>query len=135
EQHKLGVGQREALRRGGVDPHYLVLSATPIARTLTMTLFGDLDVSSLREKPPGRGKLHTYLAEEGWRNRWWRFVADRLQEGRQAFVVTPRIRQASESEDAAEDVSSAVATFEKLRQEALADFRIDLLHGRMTTEE
>lgn len=135
EQHKFGVAQRELLRRGGVDPHYLVLTATPIPRTVTMTMFGDLDVSSLREKPPGRGQVNTYLAEEGWRERWWQFVAARLQEGRQAFVVTPRISHQGESEDSAEDVSSAEATYEKLRTGPLAGFRVDLLHGRMTTEE
>jgi ATP-dependent DNA helicase RecG len=135
EQHKFGVAQRELLRRGGVDPHYLVLTATPIPRTVTMTLFGDLDVSSLREKPPGRGQLNTYLAEEGWRDRWWQFVAARLQEGRQAFVVTPRISPQGDAEDSDEDVSSAEATYQKLRTGPLAGFRVDLLHGRMTTED
>lgn len=143
EQHKFGVDQRRALRRGGIDPHYLVLTATPIPRTLTMTMFGDLDVSTLRQKPPGRGAVHTYLAVEGWRERWWRFVAQRIDEGRQAFVVTPRIsrektdeKQADITDDpAGEDVSSALATFEQLREGPLAGYRIDLLHGRMSTEE
>lgn len=160
EQHKFGVAQRKALRRGDLDPHYLVLSATPIPRTITMTLFGDLDVSTLREKPPGRGAVHTYLAEEAWRDRWWRFVAQRLDEGRQAFVVTPRVRSDKASATAeteltaplapasvaatedstvesstAEDVSSAIETFERLREGPLADYRVDLLHGRMTTQE
>jgi ATP-dependent DNA helicase RecG len=160
EQHKFGVAQRKALRRGDLDPHYLVLSATPIPRTITMTLFGDLDVSTLRQKPPGRGVVHTYLAEEAWRDRWWRFVSQRLDEGRQAFVVTPRVRsdKASSTTEAeltdplalasvaapedlaaesstAEDVSSAIETFERLREGPLADYRVDLLHGRMTTQE
>jgi ATP-dependent DNA helicase RecG len=148
EQHKFGVDQRQALRRGGVDPHYLVLTATPIPRTVTMTMFGDLDVSTLRQKPPGRGAVHTYLAAEGWRERWWRFVAQRIDEGRQAFVIAPRISgdqpltpdaQAVESEtepqEAAEDISSAVSTFEQLRRGPLSQYRIDLLHGRMTTDE
>lgn len=169
EQHKFGVTQRQALRRGGVDPHYLVLSATPIPRTITMTLFGDLDVSTLRQKPPGRGTVHTYLAEEAWRDRWWRFVAQRIDEGRQAFVVTPRVSAESpvddsdanamgtETEDiesensvasrpganrdereegsSAEEVSSAVATYEQLRKGPLVDYRVDLLHGRLTTAE
>jgi ATP-dependent DNA helicase RecG len=148
EQHKFGVDQRQALRRGGLDPHYLVLTATPIPRTVTMTMFGDLDVSTLRQKPPGRGAVHTYLAAEGWRERWWRFVAQRIDEGRQAFVIAPRISgdqpltpdaQAVESEtepqEAAEDISSAVSTFEQLRRGPLSQYRIDLLHGRMTTDE
>ncbi len=153
EQHKFGVDQRRALRQGGVDPHYLVLTATPIPRTMTMTMFGDLDVSTLRQKPPGRGTVHTYLAIDGWRERWWRFVANRIDEGRQAFVVTPRIRNDKPDNDSAaaesdlnadsdspdestgEDVSSAIATFQQLREGALAGYRIDLLHGRMSTEE
>ncbi|TVQ01633.1 MAG: ATP-dependent DNA helicase RecG [Planctomycetaceae bacterium] len=161
EQHKFGVTQRQALRRGDIDPHYLVLSATPIPRTITMTMFGDLDVSTLRQKPPGRGAVHTYLAEDAWRDRWWRFVAQRIDEGRQAFVVTPRVcpdpvaaddapatetdagQPASapagsiEDEDAAsvEEVTSAVVTFDQLRQGPLADYRVGLLHGRMTTQE
>lgn len=153
EQHKFGVDQRRALRRGGIDPHYLVLTATPIPRTMTMTMFGDLDVSTLRQKPPGRGAVHTYLAVDGWRERWWRFVASRIDEGRQAFVVTPRIStdklddtpppmepdtdSAADSADnaAGEDVSSAMATFQQLRAGPLAGYRIDLLHGRMSTEE
>ncbi|RPH83920.1 MAG: ATP-dependent DNA helicase RecG, partial [Planctomycetaceae bacterium] len=167
EQHKFGVEQRKALRRGDVDPHYLVLSATPIPRTITMTLFGDLDVSTLREKSPGRGVVHTYLAEEAWRDRWWRFVAQRLDEGRQAFVVTPRVQPDKASATAgaelpdptsptpvtatddaaavanvpatepagAEDVSSAIETFERLRDGPLAEYRVGLLHGRMTTQE
>jgi len=157
EQHKFGVDQRQALRRGGVDPHYLVLTATPIPRTLTMTMFGDLDVSTLRQKPPGRGTVHTYLAVEDWRERWWRFVAQQVDQGRQAFVVTPRIslEKSSESdsaprldpgstnettvltpeESAAEDVSTAEATFKELRHGPLGQYRIDLLHGRMSTQE
>jgi len=157
EQHKFGVDQRRALRRGGIDPHSLVLTATPIPRTMTMTMFGDLDVSTLRQKPPDRGAVHTYLAVDGWRERWWRFVAQRLDEGRQAFVVTPRISSeknedpqaangsendppADSSDDASEDatvedVSSAMATFQQLREGPLAGYRIDLLHGRMSTEE
>jgi len=135
EQHKFGVEQRHALRRGGVDPHCLVLSATPIPRTITMTMFGDLDVSVLKEKPPGRGQLHTYLSEDGWRNRWWKFVSQKIDEGRQAFVVAPRIENAEPADDAVEDTSSAVATYEMLKTGPLSQYRVDLLHGRMSTEE
>ena len=145
EQHKFGVEQRHALRRGGIDPHCLVLSATPIPRTMTMTMFGDLDVSTLREKPPGRGQLHTYLSEDGWRDRWWKFVSQKLDEGRQAFVVAPRINASEplESDPATEsptcespdDASSAVEIYEELRSGAMKNYRIDLLHGRMSTEE
>lgn len=140
EQHKFGVEQRHSLRRGGIDPHCLVLSATPIPRTMTMTMFGDLDVSTLKEKPPGRGQLHTYLSEDGWRDRWWKFVGQKLDEGRQAFVVAPRIATAEieeteGNEERADDPSSAVAIYEELKTGPLKNYRIDLLHGRMTTDE
>ncbi len=67
EQHKFGVTQRDALQSGGVDPHYLVMSATPIPRSIAMTLFGDVELSTIRQLPPGRGKVNTYLAHDGWR--------------------------------------------------------------------
>ena len=118
-----------------MDPHYLVLSATPIPRTLTMTLFGDLDVSTLREKPPGRGQLYTYLSEDGWRERWWKFVSQRIDEGRQAFVVTPRVQSTDKEVDSSEDVSSAISVYDQLRSGPLAKYRVELLHGRMSTEE
>ncbi len=151
EQHKFGVGQRAKLRRGGIDPHYLVLSATPIPRTVTMTMFGDLDVSTLRAKPPGRGAVHTYLAEEGWRDRWWRFVAERIDEGRQAFVVTPRVARqlvdepadsavsaspdSTSGEAAAKEVSSAEETYRELCQGPLSGYRVGLLHGQMSSAD
>ena len=130
EQHKFGVSQRARLRRGGLDPHYLVLSATPIPRTIAMALFGDLDVSTLREKPPGRSQVHTYLAKDDWVERWWNFLAERVHEGRQAYVVTPRVDAGDQ-----EDVSGAQQVFDELRTGPLKKFRIGLLHGRMSPEE
>ncbi len=136
EQHKFGVAQRVALRSGGVDPHYLVMSATPIPRSVAMTLFGDVELSTLREKPPGRGKVSTYLAHEGWKDRWWSFVRQRLDEGRQAFVVAPRVAASQPSEDdETEDVASVESVFEDLCNGSLADYRVGLLHGRMSGEE
>ncbi|NND97156.1 MAG: DEAD/DEAH box helicase, partial [Pirellulaceae bacterium] len=99
EQHKFGVGQRVALRSGGVDPHYLVMSATPIPRSVAMTLFGDVELSTLREQPPGRGVVNTYLAHDGWKDRWWTFVKAQLDEGRQVFVVAPRVATAQSDDD------------------------------------
>src|SRR3972149_3725978 len=75
EQHKFGVRQRAALKQSGPDPHYLVMTATPIPRSVTMTLFGDLDVSTLRDSPPGRQKVHTFLADESKRAEWWDFFS------------------------------------------------------------
>ncbi len=136
EQHKFGVAQRVALRSGGVDPHYLVMSATPIPRSIAMTLFGDTDLSTLREKPPGRGKVNTYLAHDGWKDRWWNFVRQRLDEGRQAFVVAPRVAAIQSNEDdETEDVASVESVFEDLCNGSLADYRVGLLHGRMSGED
>lgn len=132
EQHKFGVTQRDALRSGGIDPHYLVMSATPIPRSVAMTVFGDVDRSTLRQQPDGRGRVSTYLAHDGWRNRWWEFLRQRLQEGRQAYVVAPRVSAGeSEGDDETEDVTSVESVFEELCNGALSDYRVGLLHGRM----
>lgn len=98
EQHKFGVNQRAALRKSGESPHYLVMTATPIPRTVTMTLFGDLDVTSIRELPPGRQKIKTYLATKENRTGWWTFFCDKLRSGAQGFVVVPRIGEISAHE-------------------------------------
>lgn len=135
EQHKFGVNQRVALRSGGVDPHYLVMSATPIPRSIAMTVFGDVDLTTLRDKPPGRGKVNTYLAHDGWKQRWWKFVRSQLDEGRQVFVVAPRVAsEASENDDETEDISSVESVFEQLCNGPLSDYRVGLLHGKMPNE-
>ena len=111
------------------------MSATPIPRSIAMTLFGDVELSTLREKPPGRRKVNTYLAHDGWRDRWWGFVRDRIDEGRQVFVVAPRVSMTSTDDEAGEDVASVEAVFEDLCNGALADYRVELLHGRMHPDE
>jgi ATP-dependent DNA helicase RecG len=130
EQHKFGVRQRSALRQGDVAPHYLVMTATPIPRTLTMTLFGDLDFSTMRTMPAGRQPINTYLVEPDQEARWWHFVRERLREGRQAFVVAPLV-------DESENISapSVAEAFERLTNGELEAFRVALLHGRMTSTE
>ena len=136
EQHKFGVGQRLALRGGGTDPHYLVMSATPIPRSVAMTMFGDVELSSLRQKPPGRGTVNTYLAHDGWRDRWWTFVREKLDEGRQAFVVAPRVSAAMASDDeSAEEVASVKQVYDEVSTGALRGYRVGLLHGRMPNSE
>ncbi len=130
EQHKFGVNQRAALRRVGADPHYLVMTATPIPRTISMTLFGDLDVSLLREGPPGRAVVHTYLGTESQRGRWWDFFRKKLREGRQGYVIAPHV-EASEDES----VASVRQTFATLTSGELADFRLALMHGRLSADE
>lgn len=130
EQHKFGVRQRAALKQAALDPHYLVMTATPIPRTVTMTLFGDLDVSTLRAAPPGRQKVHTYLAGDDQRDRWWDFFRRKLREGRQGFVVVPLVE---ESETIA--AVSLDETYEALVNGPLEAFRVGLIHGRMTSDE
>ena len=111
EQHKFGVRQRAALRQGQQSPHYLVMTATPIPRTISMTLFGDLDVTTLRDMPPGRQEVRTYVVGPGEQARWWHFVRGKLQAGRQAYVVAPLV---DESENIA--AASVAEAFERLYQ-------------------
>jgi ATP-dependent DNA helicase RecG len=99
EQHKFGVMQRARMRRDNFQPHYLILSATPIPRTIAMSAFGDLDVSTIKTKPPGRAPVHTYLATHDQLDSWWQFVEKQLQQGRQAYVIAPRVADARLNED------------------------------------
>ena len=126
EQHKFGVEQRASLRESRIVPHYLVLSATPIPRTIAMTVFGDLDVSILKDKPPGRATVHTYLGSTAQQSKWWEFVVRQVKSGRQAYVVTPRVES-----DPATEVLGAEQIYEQLLNGPLAGLRLDLLHGRM----
>lgn len=130
EQHKFGVKQRAVLREAGEDPHYLVMTATPIPRTMTMTAFGDLDVSTLEGRPPNRQTIHSYLGEEDSRDSWWDFFRKKLDEGRQGYVVTPLVEETDGSQEA-----SVKSVFENLCNEALSGYRVGLLHGRQTPEE
>jgi ATP-dependent DNA helicase RecG len=131
EQHKFGVEERKALKHSGNDPHYLIMTATPIPRTIAMTVFGDLDVSVLRQAPPGRQKVYTYVAGEERRERWWGFFRKKLREGRQGFVIAPLVDDGYTT--AASLGAQQVA--EKLAKDELADFKIGLVHGRMTGPE
>lgn len=130
EQHKFGVEQRAALRASGTHPHYLVMTATPIPRTVTMTLFGDLDISIIRDMPPGRKKVYTYLAEEDQREKWWDFYRRKLSEGRQGYVVTPLVEESETLE-----VTSLQEAYEEMVNGPLADYRVGLIHGRMSNQE
>src|SRR5207249_12168627 len=87
EQHKFGVAQREQLVRKGLYPHLLVMTATPIPRTLGLTLYGDLDLSTIEELPPGRGRMHTFVRTADALPKVWSFVRSQLKGGRQAYVV------------------------------------------------
>jgi ATP-dependent DNA helicase RecG len=130
EQHKFGVNQRARIRQLGVDPHYLVMTATPIPRTVALTVFGDLDVSLMRQLPPGRQPVRTHWREEGQRETVWKRLAEGLRQGRQGYVVCPLVE-----ESAALDVKAATQTHEELQGGPFSDFRLGLLHGRMDEDE
>ena len=128
EQHKFGVRQRAELKDDG--PHYLVMTATPIPRTLTMTLFGDLDVSTLRDVPPGRQPIHTYLPEEDERGKWWTFFRSQLDQGRQGYVIAPLIEESE-----LWDVTSLREIYQEISTGVLREYRIGMLHGKMSGTE
>jgi ATP-dependent DNA helicase RecG len=121
---------RDPPRQRGPDPHYLVMTATPIPRSVTMTLFGDLDVSTLHDSPPGRQKVHTFLGEESKRDQWWEFFCRKLREGRQGYVVTPLVEESDRLE-----AVSLEETYEALANGPLEAFRLGLIHGRMGPDE
>jgi ATP-dependent DNA helicase RecG len=131
EQHRFGVLQRSALRQKSVEnPHTLVMSATPIPRTLSLTLYGDLDISTIDELPPGRQRIRTrWLGPEG-RQAAYGFVRKQVQEGRQAFIIYPLI-----DESEAIEAKAATEEYQRLSQEVFADLRLGLLHGRMTSKD
>jgi ATP-dependent DNA helicase RecG len=127
EQHRFGVSQRATLRGKGEHPDVLVMTATPIPRTLALTLYGDLDVSVLDELPPGRRPVRTFLRGEKERARVYRFLHDEIRAGRQAFVVCPLVEESEVS-----DLRAATEMAERLQRDVFADLRVGLLHGRMT---
>ncbi len=134
EQHRFGVMQRAALREKGAaaahTPHMLVMTATPIPRTLALTLYGDLDISVVDELPPGRQAIKTTWVGPDERGDAERFLRGQVEEGRQAFVICPLVE---ESETL--DVKSATAEYERLRQQVYPDLRLELLHGRMSSKQ
>lgn len=130
EQHRFGVEQRATLRSARTVPHYLVMTATPIPRTLALTLFGDLDISILRQRPPGQSPIKTYLVQNDQQQRWWQFVNKQVQSGRQAYVVVPRVDTNEENE-----TLGAVQWFDTLRNGPLSNLRVELLHGRMDSDD
>ena len=130
EQHRFGVGQRSRLSAKGDDPHLLVMSATPIPRTLALLMYGDLDVSILDELPPGREAVDTFLVGESYRARINAFIRKQVAEGHQCFVVCPAVE-----ENDALDVKSATVWAETLQQTVFPDLRVALLHGQMKGAE
>lgn len=130
EQHRFGVQQRAALRQKGRDTHVLVMSATPIPRTLAMIVYGDLEISVIDELPAGRRPIRTYLIDSTIRQRAFGYIKKHLDEGYQAYLVCPAVQ--SEDEDtAAASLKSAVEYAEELAHGAFGDYRVGLLHGKM----
>jgi len=127
EQHRFGVRQRAALFGKGKNPDVLIMTATPIPRTLALILYGDMDISIIDQMPPGRKKIETYAVEKGLKNRVYKFVKKQISEGRQAYVVCPLIEE-SEMVDAV----SAVQVYEELVNNHLKGFKVELIHGKLT---
>lgn len=136
EQHRFGVMQRATLRQkglaggNGTNPHVLVMTATPIPRTLALTIYGDLDISVIDELPPGRREIKTYWLTPRMQERAYAFIRKEVNAGRQAFVICPLIEESEFLE-----TKAAVAEYERLQSEILPDLRLGLLHGRLRPHE
>ena len=131
EQHRFGVEQREALKRKGFNPHLLVMTATPIPRSLALTIYGDLDVSVIDERPPGRQPIRTKWIRSTERPKAYKHLRREIGTGRQAFVICPLV----EESEKLEDVKAATEEYELLQHEVFPDLKVGLIHGRMTANE
>jgi ATP-dependent DNA helicase RecG len=130
EQHRFGVMQRAALRGKGSSPHVLVMSATPIPRSLALTIYGDLDLSVIDELPPGRQEVKTRWLSPEEEQSAYEFVRQQVRAGRQAFIICPLIEESE-----AIETKAAITEYQRLSQQIFPDFRLGLLHGRMSTSE
>lgn len=130
EQHRFGVAQRSKLSAKGADPHLLVMSATPIPRTLALLMYGDLEVSILDELPPGRQSIDTFLVGESYRARINAFIRKQVAEGHQCYVVCPAVEENDEL-----DLKAVTVWAETLQQTVFPDLRVALLHGQMKSAE
>ena len=130
EQHKFGVLQRKTLIEKGYRPDVLIMTATPIPRTLAMTVYGDLDVSIIDALPPGRKPVRTWLFSEFQRGRAWRILQDELRARRQAYIVYPLVEESEKV-----DLQAAIQAAERLQREEFSAYRIGLIHGRMSSAE
>ncbi|MCS6994289.1 MAG: ATP-dependent DNA helicase RecG [Anaerolineales bacterium] len=131
EQHRFGVEQRAALRRKGEHPHLLVMTATPIPRSLALTLYGDLDVSVMDEMPAGRKPVSTFVLTPQERERAYSLIRSQIRAGGQAFIVYPLIEESEKMED----LKAAVDDHERLSKEIFPDLNLGLLHGKMRPDE
>ena len=130
EQHRFGVEQRGKLSDKGNNPHTLVMSATPIPRTLGLIIYGDLDISIMDEYPKGRQKIHTYAVDSSYQTRIYNYIKKALDEGRQGYIVCPLVEENEEL-----PLKSAQEYYEELREGEFANYSIGLLHGKMPAKE
>lgn len=130
EQHRFGVRQRTILTEKGQNPDVLVMTATPIPRTLALILYGDLDISIIDELPPGRKPIKTYSVNESMRERINKFVRDKVKEGRQVYIVCPLVEESEEIE-----AKSAVVTADDISKSVFSDLNVGIIHGKMKSSE
>ncbi len=126
EQHRFGVSQRSELGLKGIHPHTLVMSATPIPRTLGLIIYGDLDISVIDEYPRGRQKIENYCVESELRSRVFGYIKKHLDEGRQGYIVCPMVEENTELQ-----IKSAEEYYDKIKENQFKDYRVGLLHGQM----
>ena len=132
EQHRFGVNQRAALTAKGDTPHVLVMSATPIPRTLALIIYGDLDISIIDELPPGRQKVDTFTVGEDMRERIYNFIRKLVSEGRQVYIVCPMVE---DLEDSGSGLKSVKKYAENLQKSVFPDLTVGLVHGKMKAKE
>ncbi|PIU91080.1 MAG: ATP-dependent DNA helicase RecG, partial [Anaerolineae bacterium CG06_land_8_20_14_3_00_57_67] len=130
EQHRFGVEQRAALRSKAANPHLLVMTATPIPRSLALTVYGDLDLSVMDEMPPGRQQIETHVLTPRERERAYSLIRSQVAEGHQAFVIYPLIEESEKS-----DMLAATAEQTRLQEEVFPNLKVGLLHGRLRPDE
>ncbi len=129
EQHRFGVEQRSTLRQKGHNPHVLIMTATPIPRTLALTLYGDLDITLIDEMPPGRQAVETRWLEPRTRERAYNFIRGQAEKGRQAFIICPLVEESDKSE-----AKAATQEYRRLQKQVFPDLKLGILHGRMKSE-
>lgn len=130
EQHRFGVKQRTTMAQKGENPDVLVMSATPIPRTLALILYGDLDISVIDELPPNRKKIETFAVTKALEDRVNNFVREQVDEGRQAYIVCPLVEESEEN-----DLQSVISLYEKCKTEVFPNYRIEYIHGKMKQKE
>ena len=135
EQHRFGVVQRQAIMGKGVSPDLLMMSATPIPRSLALTVFGDLDVTVIRDMPPGRKPVKTHLAKESNENKVYEFVRRELHSGHQAYFVYPLIEVGDEADSSPSDLKDAVSMAERLANEVFPGLPLALIHSKVDEDE